>query len=118
VNLTRQFDGRFFDYVMFDPRGDVRHTLVASLLKPKRFIQYHSGAGWRDSWHGVLPRHIFIYHQEFLHQLAAERDLLPDVALPWPWLKHFKADDQEKHPRRVLIAPEASNQLRYWKSDR
>ncbi len=118
ADLKRQFDRRFSDYIMLDPRGDGRHSLVSYLLRPKRFIQYRSGAKWRDSLRGVLPRHIFLCHEEFFHKISAEYDLLPEInALPWPWLQHFNIDGQESHDRKILLVPEASNKLRYWKAD-
>jgi ADP-heptose:LPS heptosyltransferase len=118
VNLKRQFERQFSDYIMLDPRGDARHTLVSYLIRPNRFIQYHSGAKWRDTLRGILPRHIFLCHEEFLHQITEEYGLLSGkFTLPWPWLQHFNMDCQKGYNRNILLAPEASNRLRYWKSD-
>ena len=113
--FKRQFGRQFQDYTVFDPRGDLRQALTARLLQPRRFSQYHSGAKWRDAWRGVLPRHAFISRHEFLRQIAVECGLLPESVLPWPWLADFRSDGIGKTSRSVLLAPEASNQLRYWK---
>lgn len=118
VDLRRQFGQRFRDYVILDPRGDVRHALTAHLLRPKRFIKYRSGANWRDAWRGASPRHTFISRVEFLRQIAEECGLPPRGALSWPWLTDLRSDDLAKASRTVLLAPESSLRLNYWKSER
>lgn len=116
--FKRQFGRQFRDYMVLDPRGDLRHALTAWLLQPRRFIQYRSGAGWRDALRGASPRHIFISRQEFIRQIADECGLLPETLLPWPWLKDLHQNSSNKMDHTVLLAPESSFAFKYWKSDR
>lgn len=117
AEFKKQFGRQFRDYVVFDPRGDLRHALAARLLQPRKFIQYRSGAKCRDAWRGVSPRHTFISRQEFLRQIAAECGLSPESVLPWPWLADFRKSSSDAAPRNVLLAPETSNHLKCWKTE-
>lgn len=117
AEFRRQFERRFRDYTVFDPRGDLRHALTARLLHPRRFIQYRSGAQLHDAWRGTSPRHTFISRQEFLRQIAPECGLSSESVLSWPWLADFRPDGTNNMSRNILLAPEASNRLKYWKPE-
>lgn len=118
VALRRKFGQQFQDYVVLDPRGDLRHAFTARLLSPRKLIQYRSGAKFRNAWRGVSQNHTFNCRQEFFRQISGECGLSPKTVLPWPWLMSFRQDCQSKQERTVLLAPEASNPIRYWKSER
>lgn len=118
VALRSKFGKKFQDYVVFDPRGDLRHAFTARLLSSRKFIQYRSGAKFSDAWRGVSQNHTFICRQEFFRQIAGEFGLLSKAVLPWPWLMNFKQDYTGESRRSVLLIPEASNPLRHWKSER
>lgn len=117
VALRKNFGRRFQDYVVLDPRGDFRHALVAHILGYRRFIQYHSNTKFSYAYRGVSRHHTFTCRQEFFCQIEEECGLSFKSTLPWPWLMNFKQKPHEKE-RLVLLAPEASNHLRHWKSER
>lgn len=118
IAIKRRFGRQFRDYLVLDSRGDLRHALIARLLRPRRFIQYHSGAKLRAAWRGASPRHTFVSRQEFLRQIAAECGLAPESVLPWPWLRDLHQNSSNKINRAVLLAPESSVVFKYWKSER
>ncbi len=111
--LRKEFKGKFQDYVVIDSRGDFRHDIISSLLKPRKSLRYYSGAKKKESWRGVLPKHPFICRQHFAYQIAEEFEMVTKPKLQWPWLADFKQKDS---CNRVLLAPEASNGFRYWDS--
>lgn len=118
VALRRRFGKQFQDYVVLDSRGDLRHAFTAHLLSPRKFIQYRSGAKINEAWRGVYQDHTFSCRQEFLRQIAGECGLPSKTVLPWPWLMCLRQDCKSEQERTVLLAPEASNPIRYWKSER
>lgn len=117
VALRRKFGNKFQNHVVLDPRGDMRHALIARLLSSRKFIQYHSGDKFSKILRGVNKNHIFTCRQEFFRQIAGECGLSSKTLLPWPWLINFKQNVGERD-MSVLLAPEASNHIRYWKSER
>ena len=117
VALRRKFGQQFKDHVILDPRGDIRHTFTAQLISSRKFIQYHSSEKFNEALRGIYKDHIFACRQEFFRQIAGECGLSSKAVLPWPWLMNFKQNLGERG-MTVLLAPEASNHLRYWKSER
>lgn len=118
IVFKKQYGRQFTDYVALDPRGDIRHTLLAWLLQPYKFIKYHSGARFPNAWRGASLRHVFSSRQEFFRQITQELCLGTDLVLPWPWLKDFYENAPNKSANTILLAPEASTIFKYWKSER
>jgi len=114
VALKMQYGQQFRDFVAFDPRGDIRHAMTASMLCPRRFIQYRSSAQWSDAWRGIASSHVFTNRQMFLRQIASEIGISHEAELAWPWLGNYRFDCLKNDSRRIVLAPEASNQLRFW----
>lgn len=116
--FKRHFGKQFCDYIVLDPRGDLRHRVVAYLLRPRKFLRYRSGAAFLDTLRGVLPRHVFVCRQEFAGQIASEFRLTHPLVIPWPWLNDTSRDTLNKARRAIILAPEASVALKYWDAER